>query len=169
MLNRSLRTSALALAGILIGIGGCGESPAAPVAHTEGLQVLALRAAPRFAASGVSGQVVGPAGGVVAGPGGVTLSFPAGALARPTYVSLRTSTDVVGVEILPHGLSFAPGREPTLTLPYGGADVSGFSRLNVVYVDGGSIQEVLSTSVAAGEHTLTARLPHFSLYAGAGG
>jgi hypothetical protein len=169
MLKRSLRTSALALAGILIGIGGCSESPAAPAAHTDGLQVLELRSAPRFDASGVSGEVVGPAGGVVVGPGGVTLSFPAGALARPTYVSLRTSTEVVGVEILPHGLTFAAGYEPTLTLPYGGADVSGFSRLNVVYVDGGAIQEVLSTSVSTGAHTLTARLPHFSLYAGAGG
>jgi hypothetical protein len=169
MCNRSLRTSVLALAGILIGIGGCAESPAAPAARAEALQVLELRSAPRFDVSGVAGEVVGPAGGVVVGPGGVTLSFPAGALSRPTLVSVRPSTEVVGVEILPHGLTFAAGYEPTLTLPYGGADVSGFSRLNVVYVEGGAIQEVLSTTVSTGARTLTARLPHFSLYAGAGG
>jgi hypothetical protein len=167
MLNRTLRTSALALAGILIGIGGCAESPAAPAARGDGLKLLELRAAPSFSVGGSSGQVVGPEGGVVAGPGGVTLSFPAGALSRPTYVSLRPSSEVVGVEILPHGLSFPAGSEPTLTLPYGGADVAGFDRLNVVYVDGGVIEEVLPTTVSA--TALTARLSHFSLYAGAGG
>jgi hypothetical protein len=168
MCNRSLRSSVLVLAGILIGIGGCAESPAAPAARTEALQLLELRSAPRYDMAGVSGAVVGPEGGVVVGPGGVTLSFPKGALSRPTYISLRPSTEVVGVEILPHGLTFSAGSEPTLTLPYGGADVSGFSRLNVVYVEGGAITEVLSTSVSPGAHTLTARLPHFSFYAGAG-
>jgi hypothetical protein len=167
MLKRTLRTSTLALAGILIGIGGCAERPAAPAARGDGLKLLQLRAAPSYDLAGSSGQVVGPEGGVVVGPGGVTLSFPAGAVTRPTWVSLRPSSQVVGVEILPHGLSFPAGSEPTLTLPYGGAQVAGYSRLNVVYVEGGVIEEVLPTTVSP--TALTARLPHFSLYAGAGG
>jgi len=168
MFKRSLRVT-LAIAGILIGTGGCAESPAAPAARNDSLQLLELRSGARFDLGGAAaGALVGPAGGVVTGPGGVTLVFPAGALTRPTYVSLRPSTDVVGVEILPHGLTFPAGYEPTLVLPYGGADVSGFSQLNVVYVEDGSIQEVLSTTVSTTARTLTARLPHFSLYAGAG-
>jgi hypothetical protein len=72
------------------------------------------------------------------------------------------------VEIEPHGLTFPAGTEPTLTLPYGGANVAGLTTLSVVYVDGGVISEVLPTRVSLQAHTLTATLPHFSLYAGAG-
>ena len=169
MSKRSFRAATLALAGILIGLGGCAESPSAPAAKGAGAyQVLQVAAGARMDAFGSASAVIGPEGGVVSAPGGATLSFPAGALAEPTTISLAPVAGVVGVEVQPHGLTFAAGYEPTLTLPYVGANVAGLSRLSVVYVDGGAITEVLSTSVSTGAQTLTARLPHFSIYAGAG-
>jgi hypothetical protein len=163
----SFRAAAAALAGILIGIGGCTESPSAPAAPAP-YKLLQVANAPSFDATGSAGALIGTNGGTITTPGGTTLAFPAGAVSQQTYVTVSPAQGLVGVEIEPHGLTFPAGKEPTLTLSYGRADVTGLSALTVVYVDGGAIEEVLSTSVSPQARTLTAKLPHFSIYAGAG-
>ena len=169
MSKLSLRSSALALAGILIGIGGCAESPSAPsAASAPSYQFLAAPHGALFAKSGQeSSAVVGPEGGVLTTGAGHRIEFPAGALAEPTTITITANPRYAGVELEPHGLRFPAGHEPVLTLNTGGADLSGFDAVNVVYVDGDNdVLDVLPTRVAGGQ--LQVRLQHFSGYIGAG-
>jgi hypothetical protein len=165
--TRGLAT--LALAGILVGIGGCADqpvaSPAAPAAAAY--RLLPAPAQPLYERSGSGAVVVGPEGGVVRAPGGVSLEFPAGALATPQTIQLTPSSELNAVEIEPHGLTFPAGLEPVLTLPFDAAAVNGRGPLNVVYLVDGVVVEVLPT-VQRG-NALVAPLRHFSLYAGAQG
>jgi hypothetical protein len=157
----------LALAGILVGIGGCADQPvsaAAPAAASY--RILPAPAAPDFSRSGSGEVVVGPEGGVVRAPGGATLEFPAGALSAPTAISLTPSRELDAVEIQPHGLVFPAGLEPVLSLPFD-RSASGKGPLNVVYVVDGAVVEVLPTTQQGS--SLVAPLHHFSLYAGAQG
>ncbi|HEV7589429.1 MAG TPA: hypothetical protein VGO40_15040 [Longimicrobium sp.] len=169
MPNRSLRTSALALAGILIGIGGCTESPSAvaPAAAAK-YQFIAAPHGALFARSGESSSaVIGPEGGVLVTSAGHRIEFPAGALATPTTISITANARYAGVELEPHGLRFPAGREPVLTLNTGGADLSRFGAVNILYVGSGdAVLDVLPTEAVAGK--LQARLQHFSGYIGAG-
>lgn len=165
MCNRSLRTSVLALAGILIAIGGCTESPSSP-ADWQALSRSGTQA--RFDVSGSSATaVIGATGGSLVTSAGDRITFPAGALNQPTQITITSSGDVVGVQIQPHGLQFPAGRQPVLTLSTAGSNAASFHDLNVSYVnDDGNITEVLSASV--GSATLTASLPHFSGLLGTG-
>jgi hypothetical protein len=166
MQKNRLRTATLALAGILIGIGGCAELPSAPAAAAN-YQFLAAPQAPLFARSGESSAVIGPEGGVLMTAGGHRIVFPAGALATETTISITGNPRYAGVELEPHGLTFPAGREPVLTINTGGADLSRFGAVNILYVgDGGEVLEVLPTQVVGGQ--LQARLQHFSGYIGAG-
>jgi hypothetical protein len=165
--TRTLAT--LALAGILVGIGGCADQPTAAAApNAAAYHLLPAAQGPSFVRAGTAGgsAVVGPEGGVVTA-GGATLTFPAGALKSATTITLTPSSDVAGVSIEPHGIVFPAGSEPVLSLPYDARSVNGVGKLNVVYVVDGAVVEVLPTT--RGQGTLTARLPHFSLYAGAQG
>ena len=162
--------SLLALAGILITIGGCAESPS-PVAVDAAWQKISRPAGPSFSRSGEdspTSKLIGPEGGSIQN-GGHKLVFPAGALSEPTVITMSTDAEYVGVHLEPHGLQFPAGREPVLTLDYSGADTSVFSSLSVVYVDdAGTIQEVLPTKELGGGGKLRANLEHFSGYIGAG-
>jgi hypothetical protein len=165
MLNRSLRTSALALAGILIAIGGCTDTPSSS-ADWQALSRSGPQA--RFDISGSSASaMIGASGGTLVTSAGDRITFPAGALHQPTLITITSSSEHVGVQILPHGLQFPEGRQPVLTLNTAGSNAESFHSLNVSYVnDAGNITEVLSASVGSG--TLTASLPHFSGLLGVG-
>src|SRR3982750_699579 len=93
MLNRSLRTSALALAGILITIGGCSESPSAVGPR----QFVARSASARFSASGSSAAVIDARGGTLETSAGDRIVFPAGALGSPTPITITSRPAQGGV------------------------------------------------------------------------
>ena len=156
-----LRSAATALAGILIAIGGCAESPSSPAAP----EFLKRGPMPSFDVGGTAAAVIDARGGVVQSVAGDRIVFPAGAVTSPVLVTLSSDRNYVGVELQPHGTTFTPGREPTLIL---NAGTSVPSRARIVYVnDEGAIVEVLSTD--AGNGQLRASLSHFSKYASIGG
>lgn len=155
------RSATLALAGILIAIGGCAESPSSPAAP----QFLKRGPMPSFDVGGANTVVIGVRGGVVESLAGDRIVFPAGAVTRPVAVTLTSDRNYVGVELQPHGATFTRGREPTLILNAGSGATS---RANVVYVDdAGNVLEVLDTDASNGQ--VRASLRHFSKYYVAGG
>ncbi|HEY0035356.1 MAG TPA: hypothetical protein VGB66_01650 [Longimicrobium sp.] len=163
MPNRSLRTSALALAGILIAIGGCAESPSA----SEAREFVTRGSHARFDVSGSASAVIGASGGTLVTAAGDRIIFPTGALAEATRVSITSSGTYVGVELQPHGLRFPTGRQPVLVLNTGGSNVAAFRRLDVSYIDEtGTVVEVLPAAAGAGSVTTT--LSHFSTYRAGG-
>ena len=163
MCNRSLRTSALALAGILITIGGCSESPSAVGSR----QFVERTASARFSVSGSAASVIDARGGTLETAAGDRIVFPAGALDRPTRITITSSSTQVGVELEPHGLTFPAGAAPVLILNTAGSNAASFSHLDVSYVDeSGSVAEVLPA--ATGGTTLTTTLRHFSGYTASG-
>jgi len=163
MCNRSLRSSVLALAGILIAIGGCSESPSSSVPR----QFLSRGSQARFDVAGSSAAVIGASGGTLVTPAGDRIVFPAGALSQPTRVAITSSDTYVGVQLEPHGLIFPAGRQPVLVLNTEGSNAGAFRTLDVSYVDEtGSVAEVLPASAGAG--TLVTVLPHFSGFIASG-
>jgi len=162
----TLRAAAAALAGILIAIGGCAESPSGPA---EQLQLLRTPLTPSFSRAGSSASaVIGTEGGSLQTAEGHKIVFPAGALSQPTEITMSTVSGYAGVDLQPHGLVFPATAQPVLTLNYAAAEVGGFSRFNIVYVDeSGEIAEVLPTRTTGGLK-LRANLQHFSGYIGAG-
>jgi len=164
MCNRSLRTSALALAGILITIGGCSESPSAAGSR----QFVERTSSARFSVSGSTASVIDARGGTVVTAAGDRIVFPAGALDRPTRITITSSSTQVGVELEPHRLTFPAGAAPVLILNTEGSNAGSFSHLDVSYVDeSGNVAEVLPAATGAG--TITTNLRHFSGYAASGG
>lgn len=79
-------------------------------------------------------QVVGPEGGVLTA-GGHVLTIPAGALARPTVITMEAPSSLTArVRFSPHGLRFQV--PPTLALSYARCAVPAGDRVGVAYVDG---------------------------------
>ncbi|MFL5385290.1 MAG: hypothetical protein ACJ8GN_22455 [Longimicrobiaceae bacterium] len=162
MFNRSFRSSAAVLAGILITIGGCSESPAG-----SGMQFVVREGGARFDAGGTASVVITPAGGTIQTGAGDRIIFPEGAVAEPTTVTMTSSTQYTAVELEPHGLRFPAGHEPVLQLNISGSNARDFRSLNIVYVDeAGVVAEILPT-VVGGNRTET-NLRHFSGYMNAG-
>lgn len=160
------RKAAAALAGILIAVGGCGESPSAVSTQPHFLRVAP---APSFVRLGTpTSAVIGPDGGTLQTWDGHRLVFPAGAVSQPTTISISSDPTFVGVTLEPHGLQFPAGSEPVLTLNLGRSiDIPGL-RAAVVYVtDGNVIAEQLPSGQSGG--TLQASLHHFSRYLAVGG
>ncbi|HEX2204659.1 MAG TPA: hypothetical protein VHG91_15225 [Longimicrobium sp.] len=155
-----------AAAGILITIGGCAESPALAARDTAEYRI--VPAAPSAARAGdAASATIGAEGGALQA-GGHKLVFPAGALSQPTRITLQAAG--TGVVVQPHGLVFAAGREPVLTLDNTGVAVQGFRTLAIGYInEAGAIAEVLPTEVLGGGSKLRARLQHFSIYTAVGG
>jgi hypothetical protein len=163
----TLRAAAAALAGILIAIGGCAESPSAPVApDVSDLTFLRTPTGPSFSLGGSSVAVIDQNGGTLRTIEGHKLVFPAGAVSQPTRITMATVDGYVGVDLQPHGLTFPAGHEPVLTLDYSAATVSdGSSDLFVVYVDeSNAVAEVLATRVLGQDRKVRANLQHFSRY-----
>lgn len=163
----SLRAAAAALAGILIAIGGCAESPSAPA---EQLQLLRTPLTPALSRAGSrSSAVIGAEGGALQTSTGHKIVFPAGALSQPTTITMSTVPGYAGVNLQPHGLVFPATAQPVLTLDFSAADIAGFNTFRIVYVDeSGEIAEVLPTRTT-GSLKLRANLQHFSGYMASGG
>ncbi|HET8625388.1 MAG TPA: hypothetical protein VFM14_17645, partial [Gemmatimonadales bacterium] len=70
-------------------------------------------------------QTVGPAGGtILVGPH--RLVIPAAALTSPVLITAEAPSDSVNsVRLLPHGLTFAPGKPAKLTLSYANCSLLG--------------------------------------------
>lgn len=159
-------------AGILITVGGCSEShPTTDSAadFADRFQRVELRGAGSSLANGDAvraEKVIGPEGGTLEIPGGHSLTFPAGALAKPTTIKARVDMQYVEVDLDPHGIQFPAGREPTLKLSYAAASTAGFSSLTVAYLDAaGRYLEDMHGLNDPQAQAVNARLPHFSRYA----
>ncbi|HEX6748398.1 MAG TPA: hypothetical protein VF092_13965 [Longimicrobium sp.] len=164
MLSRiSFRRPSLALAGILIAIGGCAESPSAP-AQPE----FVLRGAhARFSISGTASAVIDQRGGSLVSPAGDRIVFPAGALSGPTQISITSDETYVGVELQPHGLTFPEGHLPVLQLNTAGSNAGAYQRISVSYVnESGSVAEILPATT--GNNRASTNLHHFSGYMASG-
>lgn len=166
MPRHTLRVLAVAAATLLAGYG-CTDV-AAPTSNVSAAGTTLLQqSAPRFSggASRSASRVITAEGGVVELESGHRITFPAGAVAEPTLITMTAHPTYLGVEMQPHGLSFPEGREPVLSISYAGVSVSGYRRLSIVYTDdAGNILEVLATTRQFQHHTVSARLQHFSPY-----
>jgi hypothetical protein len=165
--------SALA-AGILITVGGCSEShPTVNSAvdfanrfHRIELRGGAESSSIANAAPIRAEKVIGPEGGTLEIPGGHSLTFPSGAVSKPTTIRARVDMQYVEVDLDPHGIQFPAGREPTLKLSYAGASTAGFRSLTIAYFDeAGRYLEDMRGVDSSTTQAVNARLPHFSRYA----
>jgi hypothetical protein len=165
MFRISIRRSSLALAGILIAIGGCAESPST----SEAREFVQRTADVRYnvEGSGSASAVIDARGGVLQTAAGDRIVFPAGAVAQPTRITITSDKRYAGVELEPHGLQFPAGYEPVLRISTAGSDVAKYRNVDVVYVDeSGAIAEVLPTS--GNGAVLETHLQHFSGYMASG-
>ncbi|HEU4559930.1 MAG TPA: hypothetical protein VFS20_18925 [Longimicrobium sp.] len=166
MLRISFRRPSLALAGILIAIGGCAESPSTPAAREFVQRTADVRY--NVSGAGSTSAVINPSGGVLQTAAGDRIVFPAGAVAQPTRITITSDPRYAGVELEPHGLQFPAGHEPVLQINMQGSNAGAYRSLSVVYVnESGAVAEVLPTSTGASR--ATANLAHFSGYLVAGG
>ena len=154
-------------AAILILAAGCSDqNPTASQLET-GYNAVALPAAelaPSFSRAGGVRKLVGPDGGEIR-VGRVAISFPKGALAEPTMISVSPAVNNLAVTFGPHGLHFPAGSEPTLTFSYQGIGNVPEHQLTVLYMsEAGLILEELPATVDTREGTATRRLAHFSQY-----
>jgi hypothetical protein len=85
-------------------------------------------------------------------------------VSQATRFSAATNGTDLAVDFQPHGLRFAGGSAPILTLTFQDADV-GTSGLSINYVDdSGTVLEVLGGAVDGSAKTISAALQHFSRY-----
>jgi hypothetical protein len=153
----------LAAAGILITIGGCADVPTAPADVALDAQFAPI-ATSRTAMTTPVGALIGPQGGVIAA-GGHQLVFPAGALARPTMITMQPMDGMAGAMFGPHGLVFPAGAQPVLTLSLVGADLRDYSTFAIGYMaPDGTIQETFAAEVSQDGSAATTAIPHFSGY-----
>jgi hypothetical protein len=159
MFRRSFRSTSLALAGILIAIGGCAEAPSAPAAR----QFVTRAQQPRLDVSGSASALIDERGGVLQSPGGDRIVFPAGALPGPTQITITSDPTYLGVQLQPHGIQFPAGHEPQLVLNGAGSNLGAFRGVDVAYVDeSGAVAEILPAT-SNGARVATS-LHHFSGY-----
>jgi hypothetical protein len=153
----------LAAAGILITIGGCADIPTSPADVALDAQFTPVATSLSSVVPSVA-ALIGPQGGVIE-TGGHRLVFPAGALVRPTMISMKPMDGMAGAEFGPHGLVFPAGAQPVLTLSYAGAAIPSDAELHVAYLSAsGGIEEVFETAHHVATMTVSATIPHFSGY-----
>ena len=146
------------VAGILILASGCAEQ----VPTTVQLRPAEALSAARAYSAGTYTAIIGPSGGILKLPVG-RIVFPAGAVDAETRISAWLDGRKISATFSPHGLTFAPGKEPSIEFDFGGLNVRA-GRLQIVYLDDqNNIIETLITTSASG--TATASLQHFSIYA----
>lgn len=161
MLRISFRRPSLALAGILIAIGGCAESPSTPAAREFVQRTADVRY--NVSGAGSASAVIDPSGGVLQTAAGDRIVFPAGAVAQPTRITITSDPRYAGVELEPHGLQFPAGHQPVLQINMQGSNASAYRSVTVVYVnEAGAIAETLPTTTGSGR--ATTNLEHFSGY-----
>jgi hypothetical protein len=158
------------LAAILIFAAGCGEqSPTAT--RLESTELAAGRAGvgrriqpikARFRAGRFS-KTIGPDGGVLSFRIG-KLVVPHGALSEKTEITAYVNGNNLAVKFEPHGLTFRPGHEPTLTIGFRSIPLSK-SMMHIQYVDSSMhMLEELRTSTDDVTRTAWAPIEHFSIY-----
>ncbi|HEX6927162.1 MAG TPA: hypothetical protein VF167_17185 [Longimicrobiaceae bacterium] len=154
-------------------VSGCGETPATPLEPGPASEdliggVLRLVGETLPVLNTVSSATIGPEGGTLNIAGGHSLYFPAGALAQPTtIVAVRDPLQLV-VNFSPEGLVFPDSARPVLSFDYSTAGLLtqlNALNLNVVYLDGFQLLDVLPTTVDTQEKVVQAQLEHFSTYA----
>lgn len=156
-----------------ISFSGCGESPAGPLHPTRaengligGTLQLVGQLLPIL--DTVSEETIGPEGGTLEIAGGHSLHFPAGALEDTITVTAVRDPLKILVDFGPEGLVFPDSARPVLTYSYSGTGLLGLVNpggLAIVYLDGGSIAEVLPSDVDTQAQVVRAELSHFSTYA----
>lgn len=110
---------------------------------------------------------IGPLGGTISF-GAHTLMIPPGALLRETTITATMPADGHLTAVLqPEGLQFL--LPATLTLGYGQCSPQPSSSLSIVYLNGplGQILQWLPSVLHLDQHTVTALIGHFSVYAAA--
>jgi hypothetical protein len=161
-------------AGILITVGGCTDSHPlddSAAGYADRFQRVELRGGAESASLANAApvraeKVIGPEGGTLQIPGGHSLTFPAGAVAKPTTIRARVDMQYVEVDLDPHGIQFPAGREPVLRLSYAEANADSFRSLTIAYLDeaGRYLEDMRGVNDSVAE-VVNARLPHFSRYA----
>lgn len=154
-------------------VGGCGESPAGPLAPSapeQGLIGGTLRLVGQLlpVLDTSEQQTIGPEGGTLYIAGGHSLHFPAGAVSEPTTITAVRDPLKILVDFGPEGLVFPDSARPTLTYSYGSAGLLGLLRpqdLTIVYLQGNLLAEVLPSSVDPVTRVVRTELEHFSTYA----
>jgi hypothetical protein len=156
-----------------ISFSGCGESPYGPLQPTEaesgligGTLRLVGQILPIF--DTVSEETIGPEGGTLEIAGGHSLYFPAGALEDTITIHAVRDPLKILVEFGPEGLVFPDSAKPTLSYSYSETGLLGLLNpggFTIVYLDGGSIAEVLPSVVDPARKVVRAELSHFSTYA----
>lgn len=162
-----------ALFALLAALGGCGESPSAPLqpeAVNESLLGGTLRLVGQLlpVLDTYEEKTIGPEGGTLYIAGGHSLHFPAGALAEPTTISAARDPLRILVDFGPEGLVFPDSARPTLTYSYANTGLLGLlgsPDLAIVYLSGGLLPEVLPSHVDRNAKVVRAELSHFSTYA----
>lgn len=155
------------VAAILILAAGCSDqAPTSAQLETSYNAVLLPEAGlvPSFNRSGTARKVIGPEGGEI-NAGRITISFPAGAVAQPTEISVAPDAKKLAVTFGPHGTQFPADAQPTLTFDYAGIDNLPEHGLLVFYVsDSGVVLEKFAPSVNIDAKTVGLKLGHFSQY-----
>lgn len=163
---KAVRLLAVLLAACLV-VSSCGEppaSPAVPAPQASILQQTGLLSCSELPSDSDT-ETIGSAGGrLTAGPH--TLVIPAGALDKPTKItmSLRTGRGVNAVHFEPEGLQFE--RSAALTMSYANCDLLGkLLPKRIAYADDALnvITYLLSLDNLWGKR-VTGKLDHFSDY-----
>jgi len=152
------------LAGWMVVAAGCGDtSPVGVELRVDGLRVGEVARAVRVGVpygAGVYQAVIGPDGGVLSFGVG-TLTFPAGALERPTMITARVDGYSIAADFGPSGLSFPAHSQPTLSFSLPSTN----EVVTIAYVDDDlRIRSLLETSIENRSMRARARLRHFSPY-----
>jgi hypothetical protein len=163
------------LAGLLVSVAACEAIPTSPRAeppagarHSLIGSTLSLVGRLVHTQDAFVQQTVGPAGGTVYFGNGGSISFPAGALAEATQISVLASGSTYQVKLGPEGIVFPESARPTLTFTDTGGSLLGAllgRDVYIVYLNGGTVQEVLQTQTGFLGRTVRAKLDHFSIYA----
>lgn len=154
-------------------ITGCGETPSTPLEPGPASGdviggVLRLVGETLPVLNTVTSATIGPEGGTLSIAGGHSLYFPPGALAQPTTIVAARDPLQLVVNFAPEGIVFPDSARPTLTFDYSHAGLLtqlNALHLNVVYLDGFQLLDVLPSTVDTQDKEVRAQLEHFSTYA----
>ncbi|MCH5720185.1 hypothetical protein [Niabella hibiscisoli] len=169
MTNRSLRTSYLYLALLLLGMAMSCQKTDTPDAEETPIDLsqVALAITPKGTAKGSAyTQQVGAGGGRVQSPDGqITIDIPAGALAANTTIGIQPISNEAplgagnGYRLTPEGTSFA--KPVTITMKYGQGLQPGLSWITTQKSDG-SWLGCRNTVTDETAQTLSVSTTHFS-------
>jgi hypothetical protein len=171
--TRVCRALAGVVTGILILASGCADAGPTGVELRSTAEIsssrhplVGTRAEPlAYATPGrpaTYSSIIGPAGGTLDFEIG-SITFPAGALSRPTRITAAIDGVSVGATFGPHGTVFPVGREPELRFRFAGLEIESVS-LQIQYLSGVLIDEVLPTTIDLVGRTASAKIFHFSPY-----